>query len=75
MPHPPLVPVETLAYLRAQLPAGLVPETIVVLGSGLAIWADLEDAVDIPYESIPHFRRSTVVGHAGTLTFGRLRGH
>jgi purine-nucleoside phosphorylase len=75
MSHPPLVHPETLAYLRAQLPTGLVPETIVVLGSGLAIWADLQDAVDIPYEDIPHFPRSTVVGHAGTLTFGRLHGH
>ena len=75
MSNSPLVPAETLAYLRAQLPAGLVPETIVVLGSGLAIWPDLEDAVDVPYESIPQFPRSTVVGHAGTLTFGRLNGH
>jgi purine-nucleoside phosphorylase len=70
-----LVPAETLAYLRAQLPAGFVPETVVVLGSGLAIWPDLQDAVDVPYEAIPHFPRSTVVGHAGTLSFGRIHGH
>jgi purine-nucleoside phosphorylase len=70
-----LVPAETLAYLRTQLPAGFVPETVVVLGSGLAIWPDLEDAVDVPYEAIPHFPRSTVVGHAGTLSFGRICGH
>jgi purine-nucleoside phosphorylase len=70
-----LVPAATLAYLRAQLPDGFVPETVVVLGSGLAIWPDLQDAVDVPYEAIPHFPRSTVVGHAGTLSFGRIHGH
>ena len=35
---------------------------------GLAIWADLQDAVDIPYEAIPHFPRSTVVGQRVVMT-------
>lgn len=50
-------------------------ETVVVLGSGLGAFADdLENAVRIPYESIPHFARSTVEGHAGQLVLGEIDG-
>jgi len=46
-----------------------------VLGSGLGAFADdLENAVRIPYEEIPHFARSTVEGHAGQLVLGEVRG-
>jgi purine-nucleoside phosphorylase len=34
----------------------------------------VEEAVVIPYETIPHFPTSTVEGHAGQLVFGRLEG-
>lgn len=47
----------------------------VVLGSGLgAFGEDLENAVRIPYEEIPHFQRSTVEGHAGQLVLGEVNG-
>lgn len=47
----------------------------VVLGSGLGAFADeLENAVQIPYEAIPHFSRSTVEGHAGRLILGEVEG-
>ncbi len=47
-----------------------------ILGSGLGIVADeIEDAIKIPYAAIPHFPRSTVVGHAGMLVLGHLAGH
>lgn len=50
-------------------------ETAVVLGSGLGAFADdLADAVHVPYESIPHFARSTVEGHAGRLVLGEVDG-
>lgn len=50
-------------------------ETAVVLGSGLGAFADdIENAVKIPYEQIPHFARSTVEGHAGQLVLGELNG-
>ncbi|MGD9562062.1 MAG: purine-nucleoside phosphorylase [Pyrinomonadaceae bacterium] len=50
-------------------------ETVVVLGSGLGAFADeLENAVRIDYESIPHFARSTVEGHAGQLVLGSIDG-
>lgn len=49
--------------------------TAVVLGSGLGAFADtLENTVKIPYEQIPGFARSTVVGHAGQLVIGELNG-
>jgi len=49
------------------------PRIGLILGSGLGELADdIEDAVRIPYESIPHFPVSTVEGHAGQLVIGRL---
>ena len=46
-----------------------------VLGSGLGAFAEeLENAVRIPYEEIPHFARSTVEGHAGQLVLGEIGG-
>ena len=50
-------------------------KTAVVLGSGLGAFADeIENAVKIPYEQIPHFARSTVEGHAGQLVLGEIEG-
>lgn len=49
------------------------PRVAVVLGSGLGGFADeLTDAVAIPYDEIPGWPRSTAVGHAGQLVFGKL---
>ncbi|MDQ6785586.1 MAG: purine-nucleoside phosphorylase [Acidobacteriota bacterium] len=46
-----------------------------VLGSGLgAFGEEVENAVKIPYEQIPHFARSTVEGHAGQLVLGEVAG-
>lgn len=46
-----------------------------VLGSGLGAFADeIENAVKIAYEEIPHFARSTVEGHAGQLVLGEVEG-
>jgi len=30
--------------------------------------------VAIPYEHIPNFKKSTVIGHAGKLVFGKVGG-
>ncbi|MDQ3041002.1 MAG: purine-nucleoside phosphorylase [Acidobacteriota bacterium] len=47
----------------------------IVLGSGLGAFADeVENAVVIPYEEIPHFSKSTVEGHAGRLVVGEVEG-
>lgn len=51
------------------------PTVALVLGSGLGKFADeLENAVAIPYEEIPHFPVSTVKGHAGKLVIGEAGG-
>lgn len=53
----------------------LTPSVAVVLGSGLGAFADqFSDAVRIPYGDIPNFPTSSVVGHAGELVLGELRG-
>ena len=46
-----------------------------ILGSGLGELAEeIENPVVIPYNEIPHFPISTVVGHAGQLVYGQLAG-
>jgi len=46
-----------------------------ILGSGLGdVARSLEGDTPIPYRSIPHFPRSTVVGHAGELHLGTWKG-
>ncbi len=53
----------------------VTPQIGLILGSGLGELADeIQDAVKIPYESIPHFPVSTVEGHAGQLVIGTLQG-
>jgi purine-nucleoside phosphorylase len=52
-----------------------VPRVAVVLGSGLGGFADaLEDAVAMPYEQLPNWPASRVIGHAGRLVVGAVRG-
>jgi purine-nucleoside phosphorylase len=54
---------------------GEPPSIAVVLGSGLGDFADtLANAVHIPYQDIPYWPPSTVVGHAGKLVVGTVAG-
>jgi purine-nucleoside phosphorylase len=51
--------------------AGTVPDVAVVLGSGLGDFAGtLGSAVTLPYDTLPHWPKSGVVGHAGRLVVG-----
>jgi purine-nucleoside phosphorylase len=51
----------------------LRPRIGLVLGSGLGAFADdLASAARIDYRRIPHFPRSTAVGHAGKLVIGKV---
>ena len=60
---------EAAAFIRRR--AGVPPTTAIVLGSGLGDFADsLADAVSIPYDELPHWPASTVVGHSGRLVLG-----
>lgn len=50
-------------------------QVALILGSGLGGVADHVDAPTVvPYGEIPHFPRSTVIGHAGRLILGALGG-
>jgi purine-nucleoside phosphorylase len=54
---------------------GDLPETAIVLGSGLGDFADtLLDAIATPYADLPHWPASNVVGHAGRLVIGSVGG-
>jgi purine-nucleoside phosphorylase len=62
---------QTKRFLEERMPAS--PSVAVVLGSGLGAFADeLTERVDFPYADIPGWPRSTAVGHAGRLVFGKL---
>src|SRR5216684_3014265 len=51
------------------------PSVGVILGSGLGGLADAVESADvIPTAEVPHWPRSTVVGHAGKLVIGKLEG-
>lgn len=64
---------EAAAAVRALCP--LEPRAGVVLGSGLGGAAESWKAeIEIPYEDLPHFPRSTAPGHRGRLVLGRLGG-
>ena len=64
---------ESVGFLYQQL--DFSPQIGCILGSGLGDMADqVEDAVTIAYEDIPHFPVSTVEGHAGKLVCGFLKG-
>jgi len=64
---------EAAAVVRAR--CGPPPDVAIVLGSGLGDFADgLADAVVAPYDTLPHWPRSRVVGHAGRLVVGGVAG-
>jgi purine-nucleoside phosphorylase len=61
------------AAIRAR--CGALPQTAIVLGSGLGDFADsLLDAIATPYEEIPHWPASNIIGHAGRLVIGNVAG-
>lgn len=62
---------EAEAALKKRVPD--FPKIVVVLGSGLgSVLASMEIETEIAYTEIPHFKASTVVGHAGKLVVGKL---
>ena len=51
------------------------PSVGLILGSGLGDFLeDLPQKLSIPYSQIPHFPRSTVVGHSGNLVLASFDG-
>lgn len=51
------------------------PKVGIVLGSGLGIYIDqIQNKMIIPYQDIPHFKRTSVEGHSGALIIGEVNG-
>ena len=64
---------QTRKFLQERLPGA--PSVGVVLGSGLGGFAEeLEDRLETRYADIPGWPRSTAVGHAGNLVYGKISG-
>jgi purine-nucleoside phosphorylase len=65
---------EASKFIKEKI-GGDIPETAITLGSGLGLFVDsLENKIAIPYNEIPHFHQTTVVGHSGTLVVGESKG-
>jgi purine-nucleoside phosphorylase len=61
-----------VAAIRNALPATAKPTVGLILGSGLGSFADkLAGRTAIPFDRLPGFPASTIVGHAGNLVYGR----
>ena len=61
-------------FIKEQL-GGRKPVAGIVLGSGLGkLGESIEDAVVIPYRTIPGFPVSTAIGHKGNFIIGSLGG-
>jgi purine-nucleoside phosphorylase len=64
---------EAAAALRGV--CGRLPETAIVLGSGLGDFAEgLLESVATPYTALPHWPASNVPGHAGRVVVGTVSG-
>ena len=63
---------EAADAVRARVPE--IPSVAIVLGSGLGEFARAPaDAVSMPYEELPNWPVSRVIGHEGRLVVGRLK--
>ncbi len=64
---------EAFAYIHQLMPDPV--ETGIILGTGLGqLIQNIDIALQIPYQEIPHFPVSTVESHSGKLIFGTLSG-
>ncbi len=64
---------EASQYIQSRIK--VKPKIGMVLGSGLGIYVDqIQNKTIIPYQDIPHFKRTTVEGHEGRLIVGEVHG-
>lgn len=67
--------IQRIAEHLKRVTGGFVPETGIILGTGLSgLGKEIEVKHAIPYSDIPEFPVSTVQGHPGRLLFGTLGG-
>jgi purine-nucleoside phosphorylase len=64
---------EAADAIRSRVPE--VPQIAIILGSGLGDFANtLADGISLPYDQLPHWPVSGVIGHEGKLAVGKVRG-
>ena len=64
---------ESINYINQRI--SFQPEVGIILGTGLtSIINEMVVDESIPYPEIPHFAKSTVVGHYGQMIIGRYQG-
>ena len=64
---------EARRFIRTK--TAIKPDIAIILGTGLGGLAkEIKRATRIPYDDIPHFPVSSVIGHSGELVVGRLSG-
>lgn len=64
---------EAFRFICTKIPNNFVPETGIVLGSGLGDFANgINNKITIPYTEIPHFIKPTIEGHSGQLVLGEI---
>ncbi len=69
---PPQFVEEAVAAIRASWQ--VVPRAAIILGSGLGeITCGIEVEAEFPYHKLPHYPRSTALGHKGRLACGVLQ--
>lgn len=69
-----LLPAGAAAFIK-QRTNNFTPKVGIVLGSGLGDFSKhIDDAIALPYESIPGFHNCTTEGHAGQLVLGYVSG-
>ena len=64
---------EAAAFIRSKWDH--TPKVGIILGTGLGGFArEVQEPTTIPYRDIPHFPRSTAIGHKGQLVCGMCNG-
>lgn len=65
--------IESSQYILSKI--STKPKIGMVLGSGLGIYVDqIQNKIVIPYQDIPHFKKTSVEGHEGRLIIGEVHG-
>jgi purine-nucleoside phosphorylase len=65
---------ESANYIKSKI-EGRKPEVGIILGSGLGEFAErAENKIEIDYNDIPHFHKTSVKGHKGKLIIGEISG-
>lgn len=64
---------ESSAYIKSKTTK--TPKIGLILGSGLGDYVEkIKNPVVIDYEDIPHYQKTSVVGHQGKLVIGEIQG-